>query len=95
MPDPAAWLVRLEQDGVLRRDGERARTTRRWQSAMARAAWRLQSTGDTGDDLRVPIAAALVDLYGDTVDSEGLIAAISVLLPIEVAELSPARVVRS
>ena len=39
MRDPADQLL---EDGLIRRDGERTRTTPRWQAAMARAALGLQ-----------------------------------------------------
>lgn len=84
-------LRQLEEDGLLRREGARYRTTRRWQSAMARAACRLLFAGDGGDcgDLRVPIAAALLDLRGDALTNEELARQIEALVPIEAAELDP------
>ncbi len=50
---------------------------------MARAAMRLIAAGDDGADLRVPIADALVELYGTEVSDEVLADMIEVLLPIE------------
>ena len=38
-------LAALEAEGLLRREGDRLRTTRRWQGAMARAAFRLVGAG--------------------------------------------------
>jgi hypothetical protein len=55
---------------------------------MARAARRL-SGGDRDEDLRVPIASALVEIYGDDLDDESLVDAIRAILPIELAELTP------
>jgi hypothetical protein len=82
-------VARLEADGILRHDGDRARTTRRWQGAMARAAAQLVRSGEAWDDLRVPIASALVEIYGvDCPDAE-LVALIEVMTPIEAAELAP------
>jgi len=89
MPEPADWLPRLEADGLVRRDAARLRTTRRWQAAMARAALRMYRDGDGGDDLRVPIAAALIEVYGVDLDDESLVAAIAAMLPVELDELSP------
>lgn len=94
-PDPltdagATPLARLERDGFLVRRGGRLRTTRRWQGAMARAALRLGRAGDPGDDLRAPIAAALLDVYGADVPEAELVARTLAMLPIEAAELSPA-----
>jgi len=90
MPDPReAALVRLKADELLAvRDG-RVRTTRRWQSAMARAASRLFAAGDAGEDLRVPVASALLELYGDSVGEEEIVGMLAVILPIEQDELRP------
>jgi hypothetical protein len=81
-------IARLLADGVLRRDGARLRTARRWQSAMARAALHLMRAGDRGDDLRVPIVHALLELYPGTSDDE-LVALVALIGPIEAAELGP------
>jgi hypothetical protein len=87
--DPAldAALRRLEADGLATRDGECLRTTRKWQGAMARAALRLYEAGDPGQDLRVPIAAALLDIYGSTVEDEELASLVEAMLPVETASL--------
>jgi hypothetical protein len=91
MREPEADLVaRLEADLVLRREGDRLRTARRFQSAMARAAMRLRAEGEDGDDLRVPLAHALLELYPSESD-ERILALIELLLPIELAELAPQR----
>jgi hypothetical protein len=79
---------RLIADGLLRQADADLRTTRRWQGAMARAALRLVQIGTDGDDLRVPIAAALIEIYGDTLDDEAVADAIAIILPIELAELA-------
>ena len=76
-------LARLEQDGlVLRTDGV-VKTTRRWQGAMARAALRLVDAREVREDIRIPMAMALLELY-EGVDDRELIAMIEVLLPLEV-----------
>jgi hypothetical protein len=85
-PDP---IARLEADGVLRREGERYRTTRRFQAAMARAAFHLVRTTDEEGDLRFPIAHALVELYGAELSDSEMLQLIEQLLPIELAELDP------
>jgi hypothetical protein len=54
---------------------------------MARAAVKLYADGDPGDDLRTPIALALVDLYGDAIDDDALAAFIEAILPIEATSL--------
>jgi len=84
MPDR---LDRLEQDGLVLRDGSTVRATRRWQAAVARAAFGLVQAGELGDDLRVPIALALLELYGpDTPDGE-LADLVEVILPVTTADL--------
>ena len=86
MRDPADTL---RSDGLIRRDGDRTRTTPRWQAAMARAALRLQRADAPWRDLRLPIAAALLEQYPDAADEE-LAALVEVMLPVEEAELAPA-----
>jgi hypothetical protein len=54
---------------------------------MARAALRLYEAGDPGHDLRVPIAAALLELYGSGVADEELASLVEAMLPIELAAL--------
>jgi hypothetical protein len=83
-----ALLERLEADGLLHQEAGRHRTTRRWQSAMARAAFRLLQEGAADDDLRLPVACAIVEFYADLSDEE-LAQLIEVLTPIEAAELDP------
>jgi hypothetical protein len=87
--DPSAALAILEGDGLVRREGDVHRTTKRWQGAMARAAFRLYGTGAVDDDLRYPLASALVELYGDARSEEDIVTFVEVLLPIEARELDP------
>jgi hypothetical protein len=87
--DTGELLGALERDALVRRDGDRFRTTRRWQGAMMRAAARLFIAGDAGTDLRVPVAVALVDLYGADVPDEKLAELVEVMTPIEAREISP------
>jgi hypothetical protein len=82
-------LERLERDGLIRRRDDRWVTTRRWQGAMARAAYRLAATGEELTDLRLPIAFALVELYGDLAD-DALTELIHAMLPVEQASIAPA-----
>jgi hypothetical protein len=82
-----APLQRVEQDGLAVREGGVLRTTRKWQRAMARAALHLYEGGDPGADLRVPIASALLELYGDRVEDEELAALVETMLPIELRAL--------
>jgi len=85
MPD-AEILGRLVHDGLVRVDDGEPHTTRRWQAAMARAALILRDAKAPEDDLRLPIAVALVNLYGDTVDEHEVIDLVGAMLPIELAE---------
>ncbi len=54
---------------------------------MARAALRLQRLGDPATDLRVPVAAALLERYGDAVGDDELADLVAAMLPIEAAAL--------
>ena len=89
MPDHLAVLARFEADGLLRREGNEYRTTRRWQTAMARAAFHLYGAGDPGDDLRTPIAYALLELYGNELSDDEIATYVAVMAPVEAAELDP------
>ena len=89
MLDTSLALASLERDGLLRRESDRYRTTRKWQSAMIRASAKLYAAGDPGEDMRVPIATALVEIYGETVPEEALARYVEALLPVEDAELHP------
>jgi hypothetical protein len=80
-------LYRLETDGLVARDHGELRTTRKWQGAMARAAVRLYRAGDPGHDLRVPIAAALLEVYPSAVGDEELAELVEAMLPVELGAL--------
>jgi hypothetical protein len=82
-----AALTRLEADGFIVRVNDAWKTSRRWQRAMARAAVTLYEKGDPGEDLRVPIAFALLEAYAGELDDEALIPLIEAILPIENAAL--------
>ncbi len=86
MRDPVEVLL---ADGLIRRDGERTRTTARWQAGMARAALVLQRGNAPWRDLRLPIAAALLEWYPDAPDDE-LAGLVEAILPVEEAEISAA-----
>lgn len=77
--------TRLLREGLVRRDVGGLRTAPRWHGAMMRAALRLLDAGDPGEDLRVPVAAALLELLPDASDAE-VAAMAAVLLPLEAAE---------
>jgi hypothetical protein len=57
-------LTELEAEGLVARAGETFVTTRRFQAALARAAFRLACEGAPWGGLRLPIAIALVELCG-------------------------------
>jgi hypothetical protein len=86
MRDPAEQLL---EDGLTQREGGRTRTTPRWQAAMARAAIALQRAQAPWQDLRLPIAAALLERYPGATDEE-LAALVEAMLPVEEAELAAA-----
>jgi hypothetical protein len=80
-------LARLAVDGWIERRNETSwKTSRRWQQAMARTAARLYKE-DPGDDLRVPIAHVMVEIYDGSVDDEALVELVEAMLPIEAAAL--------
>jgi hypothetical protein len=83
----AAALERLREDGYLEPRAGALRTTRSWQSALARAAAALFSRGEAWLDLRLPIAAVLVEAHPDTPAGD-LAELIEAMLPIEEAELA-------
>jgi hypothetical protein len=85
--DQSAALKRLEADGLAARHQSELKATRRWHAAMARAAMRLYEARDPGADLRVPIAAALLDIYGTAVGDDDLADLVEAMLPIEARSL--------
>jgi len=87
MPDEP--FVRLEADGLVAPEGDAWRTTRRWQGAMLRASARLMADGDAGDDLRVPVATALLDLYGERLGDDELAAMVTALGTLEARLMLP------
>lgn len=80
-------LASLEERGLIRWDRGRFRTTRRFQGAMMRAALRLLAARDDGTDLRVPIAAALIELLGDDRPDDEIAHLVAAMMPIQAAEL--------
>jgi len=85
MPEPGA-LERLIEAGLIERDDGALKTTRRWQSAMVRAAGRLYGD-DAPFDLRKPIAFALLEVFGAETDSSELVPLVQVMLALEAREL--------
>ena len=64
--------------------------TRRWQGATARTALRLVQNTPRGDQLRVPMAMALLELHGEVADDE-IIAMMDALVPLEPVMSVPVR----
>jgi hypothetical protein len=89
-PGRSVLVRRLEADGLVERRGEELRTTRRWQGAMARAAYQLLAAGEPSGDLRLPMIRALVEFYPALPDQE-LLGLLEVLLPVELCALDPSR----
>jgi len=87
MTDTIDWLERLELDGFVERTVDGVQTTKRWQAAMSRAALQMYQYGETLTDLRVPIAAALIERY-EGLDAATLADAVALMLKIESAELA-------
>jgi hypothetical protein len=80
------YLLRLQTDGLITPGGDSLHTTKRWQGAMARAALRLYAARDPGQDLRVPVAHAMLEFYPEAPDEE-LAALVEAILPVELAAL--------
>jgi hypothetical protein len=80
-------LAQLIADGLVRREGQRCRTTARWQAALARAALGLQRAGAPWGGLRLPVAAALAERYPGLGD-DALADLVEAMLPVEEAELA-------
>ncbi len=83
----AALLNRLERHLLIERRKNTFRTTPRWQGAMARAALRMRAAGDSGEDLRVPVASALVELCGTSIDDDVLVDLVRIMTSLELREL--------
>jgi hypothetical protein len=87
MLDENAWLERLEDDGFVVNTALGPRVTRRWHTALARAALDLYREGQTLDDLRVPLARVLVAHYANEPEPS-LAVALAAILPVVQAELA-------
>jgi hypothetical protein len=85
MPSREEVVAQLTAAELVALHDGRLRTTRRWQGALARAAVRLYAEGAPWKDLRLPIAAALVELL--STDDDTLVACVDVMLAVEVEEL--------
>jgi hypothetical protein len=89
MPELEGALAELAAAGLLELRDDGARTTRRWQAAMARAAVRLHESGAPWMDLRLPVVAALIEVLPS--DDETLVRRAAAMLTVEAAELTRRR----
>lgn len=78
-------LRQLAQDGLVVESSDAHHTTSKWQFAMSRAAVHLYQRGDAGEDVRLPIALALVELYQGSLNDVQLAAYIDAMASIEAA----------
>ncbi len=83
----AVAVTRLRSAKLLRLRNGSVRPTRRWQAAMARAALHLYAKGDPGEDLRVAIVTALVDVLGKSVPDDELVDMVETMLPLQAQDL--------
>ncbi len=84
MSDAYAALVRF---GLVEGDGEQARATPRFRAARARAAKSLVANGFDDDDLRLPVARALLELHPE-LDDDRVAALVIAALPVAVRDLA-------
>ncbi|MCA9677343.1 MAG: hypothetical protein H6708_21375 [Kofleriaceae bacterium] len=81
-------IARLETAGLIRPVSDGFRTTRRWQGLVARVAAGMVRDAETWVDPRVPVAQALVEVYGVDPSDDELVELIEVMVPIHLADLS-------
>jgi hypothetical protein len=72
----------LIADSFLRRESNRCLPADRWHAAMARAAVALLSRGEQLADLRVPVAWALSETYGESSSDDELVEMVAVMTPL-------------
>lgn len=82
-PSHAHTLEALAREGLIDFVEGTPRTTRRFQGAMARAGYQLWQHGDSGTDLRVPIAWAVWSLCGGELSEDEVADRVEALLPLE------------
>ena len=81
MPDHHA-LERLIADGFVRPFKDHFVPTPRWHAAVARAAVALMLQGEELDDLRVPVAWALSEVYGTSSSDDEVVEMVAVMTPL-------------
>ncbi len=75
-------LQRLISDGFVRQVSDRCLPADRWHAAVARAATALLLRGEELEDLRVPVAWALAESYGDSTSDDELVEMVAVMTPL-------------
>ena len=75
-------IERLVADGFVRRVSDRSLPADRWHAAVARAATELLLRGEELEDLRVPVAWALADSYGNSTSDDELVEMVAVMVPL-------------
>jgi len=89
LQEPA--LRQLVKDKLLATTGDGPRTTARWQAAVLRAIGELMQDGESAreenQDLRIPFAKALHDLYGSRKSDAELTAMVLLMLEVETVPL--------
>ena len=75
-------LQRLIADGFVRQVSDRCLPADRWHAAVARAASTLMLRGEELEDLRVPVAWALTERYGDSTSDDELVEMVAVMTPL-------------
>ena len=75
-------LERLIADGFVRRQSNRCVPADRWHAAVARAAAALMARGEELEDLRVPVAWALSESYGESANDDELVEMVAVMTPL-------------
>jgi len=85
-------LRQLTKDQLIAITSDGPRTTARWQAAVMRAIGGLMQYSDTAreeeQDLRIPFAKALHDLYGGRKSDAELTEMVLLMLEVETASLS-------
>lgn len=84
-------LDALARSGLVALSDSGWHTTRRWQAAMMRAASKLVGSAPGDEDLRVPVAMALVELLGEDIADEDLAVYIGAVLQLEAPHGLPTR----
>lgn len=75
-------LRRLIADGYVRRISNRCLPADRWHAAVARAATELMLRGEELEDLRVPVAWALTESYGESTSEDALVEMVALMVPL-------------